>query len=267
MEAEQLVTIAQLNEIKKNTLKAIEDKLHKLEKAALIDEKNLKSKHILICGGPGCHSSGAEEIKEKLEMKIKEKGLTGIGVSIAGCFGLCETGPNIEIYPEGIFYSRVDIEDVDEIVEKHLCNGQIVERLLNEDAIKDGKVLAVSEVDFYRTQEKIALRNCGIIDYNSIDEYIALDGYQALAKVLTEMDRGQVIEVMKESNLRGRGGAGFPAGRKWETAYKYDADKKYVICNADEGDPGAFMDRSILEGDPHSVLEGMAICGYAIGSD
>lgn len=188
-------------------------------------------------------------------------------MSLAGCFGLCETGPNIEIYPEGIFYSHIKEENVDIIVEKHLCNDEIVEELVYKGATEDGNIKPVSEVDFYKKQAKIALRNCGIIDYENIDEYIALDGYQALAKVVTEMSQQEVIDLMKEANLRGRGGAGFPAGRKWETAFKYPSDKKYVICNADEGDPGAFMDRSILEGDPHSVLEAMAICGYAIGSD
>ena len=260
-----MMTIEELRKIKEETLKHMESKLYKLDKEKI--GQKATNRHVLICGGPGCYSSNVEEIKERFVEKIAEKGLENVEVSISGCFGLCESGPNIEIYPDGTFYSRIKIEDVDEIVEKHLCQNEIVERLLNEDAKKEDKILPVHQVDFYKKQEKIALRNCGIIDYNSIEEYIALDGYHALAKVLTEMDRGEVIEVMKKSNLRGRGGAGFPTGRKWETAYKYEADKKYVICNADEGDPGAFMDRSILEGDPHSVLEGMAICGYAVGSD
>ncbi|NLJ98088.1 MAG: NADH-quinone oxidoreductase subunit NuoF [Tissierellia bacterium] len=258
-----MTTIQDLNAIKERTLKTMELRLQNKDK-----KKDLEGKHVLICGGPGCHSANAEDIKVALEEKIKEKGLDKeVKVSLAGCFGLCETGPNIEIYPEGIFYCHVGVEDVDEIVEKHLLNGEIVERLVFEDALEDGKVKPVSEITFYKKQEKIALRNCGIIDYVNIDEYIALDGYQALSKVVTEMTQQDVIDTMKEANLRGRGGAGFPAGRKWETAYKYHADQKYVICNADEGDPGAFMDRSILEGDPHSVLEAMAICGYAIGSN
>jgi len=259
-----MITIQELDAIKERTLKAMGAKLYKLNRE-LIGEKSYR--HVLICGGPGCHSSKVEDIKERFIRAIDRKGLKNVEVSIAGCFGLCESGPNIEIYPEGVFYSKVKPEDIDEIVEKHLCKNEIVERLLFEGARKGEQVIPVHQVDFYKKQKKIALRNCGIIDYNNIDEYIALDGYQALAKVLTEMEQGEVIEVIKRSNLRGRGGAGFPTGRKWETAYKYHADKKYVICNADEGDPGAFMDRSILEGDPHSVLEGMAICGYAIGSD
>ncbi len=252
-----MMTIQELNEIKERTLKTMELRLQKKD----------TGKHVLICGGPGCHSSNAGEIKEVFEEKIREKGLDDVKVTLAGCFGLCETGPNVEIYPEGIFYSRIKVEDIDKIVDSHLCKGEIVEELLYEGSIEDGNIKPVSEVDFYKKQVKIALRNCGIIDYENIDEYIALDGYQALAKVVLEMTPQEVIELMKEANLRGRGGAGFPAGRKWETAFKYPADQKYVICNADEGDPGAFMDRSILEGDPHSVLEAMAICGYAIGAD
>ena len=257
-----MITIQELNEIKQKTLENM--KLRLQEDSG----KGLHGKHVLICGGPGCHSSNAEGIKKAFKEKIKEKGLDKeIKVSLAGCFGLCETGPNVEIYPDGIFYAHIKIEDIDEIVENHLCKGKIVERLLYEGSLKDGKIKQVSEVDFYNKQKKIALRNCGIIDYESIDEYIALDGYQALAKVVMEMTQQEVIDIVKASNLRGRGGAGFPTGRKWETAYEYKANKKYVICNADEGDPGAFMDRSILEGDPHSVLEAMAIAGYAIGSD
>lgn len=264
-----MITIEMLNEIKKKTLKTMTLRLEKKNNGiSSINKENVSDKkHVLICGGPGCHSSGADELKKRFEQKIDKEELTDVNVSIAGCFGLCESGPNIEIYPGGTFYSQVKIDDVDEIVEKHLCRDEVVERLLNEGAIKEENIKPVFEVDFYKKQEKIALRNCGIIDYNSIDEYIALDGYQALAKALTEMTQEEVIDIMKKSNLRGRGGAGFPTGRKWETAFKYEADKKYVICNADEGDPGAFMDRSILEGDPHSVLEAMAICGYAIGSD
>ena len=252
-----MMTIQELNEIKERTLKTMELRLQKKD----------TGKHVLICGGPGCHSSNAGEIKEVFEEKIREKGLDDVKVTLAGCFGLCETGPNVEIYPEGIFYSRIKVEDIDKIVDSHLCKGEIVEELLYEGSIEDGNIKPVSEVDLYKKQVKIALRNCGIIDYENIDEYIALDGYQTLAKVVLEMTPQEVIELMKEANLRGRGGAGFPAGRKWETAFKYPADQKYVICNADEGDPGAFMDRSILEGDPHSVLEAMAICGYAIGAD
>ena len=262
-----MITIQELNEIREKTLEKMDLKLLKRHEEIFDEEKYSNKKLVLICGGPGCHSSNVGEIKDRFEKKISEKGLDNVQVSIAGCFGLCESGPNIEIYPEGIFYSRVKVEDVDEIVDKHLCENKIVERLLNEGAMEDGKIKPVSEVNFYKKQKKIALRNCGIIDYNNINEYIAFDGYQALAKVITEMSQEEVINVVKDSNLRGRGGAGFPTGRKWETAFRYDADQKYVICNADEGDPGAFMARSILEGDPHSVLEGMAICGYAVGAD
>nr|WP_200773755.1 NADH-quinone oxidoreductase subunit NuoF [Tepidimicrobium xylanilyticum] len=229
----------------------------------------MKSKmvHVLVCGGTGCHSSQGDEIRQLLEKKAEEIGLDNIKVSLTGCFGLCETGPNIVIYPEGIFYSHVKLEDVDEIVEEHFVNGNLVKRLLYQGAVKEEAILPVNEVNFYKKQTRVALRNCGLINPEDIDEYIAFDGYQALAKVLTEMSQQEVIDFVKAANVRGRGGAGFPAGVKWETAYRYSADKKYVICNADEGDPGAFMDRSILEGDPHSVLEAMAICGYAIGSD
>lgn len=223
--------------------------------------------HVLVCGGTGCHSSQGDEIRRLLEEKVEEKGLDNIKVTLTGCFGLCETGPNIVIYPEGIFYSQVKLEDIDEIVEEHFVKGNIIKRLLYEGAVKEETILPVNEVNFYKKQTRVALRNCGLINPEDIDEYIALDGYQALAKVLTEMSQQEVIDFVKAANVRGRGGAGFPAGVKWETAFKYPADKKYVICNADEGDPGAFMDRSILEGDPHSVLEAMAICGYAIGSD
>ena len=258
-----MITIQDLNRIREETLKNMELRLQDKDR-----KEDITKRHVLICGGPGCHSANAEGIKNAIEEKVKERELCNeVKVSLAGCFGLCETGPNIEIYPEGVFYGHVGMDDLDEIVEQHLCNGKIVERLVFEDAIEDGQVKHVSDIAFYNKQRKIALRNCGIIDYVDLNEYIALDGYQALAKVTTEMTQQDIIDLMKEANLRGRGGAGFPAGIKWETAYKYHADQKYVICNADEGDPGAFMDRSILEGDPHSVLEAMAICGYAIGSN
>ena len=185
-----------------------------------------------------------------------------------GCFGLCEAGPVVLVYPEGSFYSHVKVEDVDEIVSEHLIKGRIVTRLLQKGSIDEsGAVKALDDVDFYQKQRRLALRNCGVIDPENIDEYIAFDGYKALYKVLNEMTREEVIDTIKKSGLRGRGGAGFPTGMKWQFAYNYDNDKKYVCCNADEGDPGAFMDRSVLEGDPHVVLEAMAIAAYAIGSD
>jgi NADP-reducing hydrogenase subunit HndC len=202
------------------------------------------------------------------ERLIKEEGLEReIKVVKTGCFGLCEMGPVVIVYPEGAFYCRVDEKDVEEIVKEHLVKGRVVKRLLYEESIDKDTIKSLNQVDFYKRQYRIALRNCGVIDPENIDEYIAMDGYKALAKVLTEMTPEQVIEEVKKSGLRGRGGGGFPTGMKWEFAYKSKDDKKYVCCNADEGDPGAFMDRSVLEGDPHSVLEAMTIAGYAIGSD
>ncbi|SHI15267.1 NADH-quinone oxidoreductase subunit NuoF [Sporanaerobacter acetigenes] len=229
---------------------------------------NLYRAHVLVCGGTGCHSSNSDKIKQKMEDRIKEKGLENeVKVVMTGCFGLCESGPNVVVYPEGVFYSHVKLSDVDEIVDEHLLKGRIVKRLLFKEAVEENVIKSVNEVDFYKKQTRVALRNCGIIDPENIDEYIAYDGYQALAKALTKMTRDEVIQVVKDSGLRGRGGAGFPTGLKWDFTKKADGDKKYVVCNADEGDPGAFMDRSILEGDPHSILEAMTIAGYAIGSD
>lgn len=222
----------------------------------------------MVCGGTGCHSSKADEIEELIYRRVKEKGIDGeIQVIFTGCFGLCESGPNIVVYPEGAFYSFVTMDDVEEIVDEHLLNGRIVKRLLFKESYINEKITPVNEVNFYKKQTRVALKNCGIIAPENIEEYIAMDGYSALGKILTEMTQQEVIDIVTESNVRGRGGAGFPAGRKWNEAYKYQADKKYIVANADEGDPGAFMDRSILEGDPHSLLEAMAIAGYAVGSD
>jgi len=224
--------------------------------------------HVLICGGTGCTSSGSPAIREHLEKELKRQGLDEeIKVVQTGCFGLCALGPIMIVYPEGTFYSRVTEEDVTEIVSEHLLKGRPVERLVYNPKTEDMPhgVTSLSETPFYKSQMRIALRNCGVIDPEQIDEYIALDGYLALGKVLTEMTPQQVIDVMKASGLRGRGGAGFPTGTKWQFAANNASDEKFVICNADEGDPGAFMDRSILEGDPHAVLEAMAIAGYAIG--
>lgn len=229
---------------------------------------NLYRAHVLVCGGTGCHSSNSDKIKEKMEDRIKEKGLENeVKVVMTGCFGLCESGPNVVVYPEGVFYSHVKLSDVDEIVDEHLLKGRVVKRLLFKEAVEENIIKSVNEVDFYKKQTRVALRNCGIIDPENIEEYIAYDGYQALARALTEMTRDEVIQLVKDSGLRGRGGAGFPTGLKWDFTKKASGDKKYVVCNADEGDPGAFMDRSILEGDPHSVLEAMTIAGYAVGSD
>lgn len=226
--------------------------------------------HVLICGGTGCTSSGSPAIRAHLEKELAAHGLSDeIKVVQTGCFGLCALGPIMIVYPEGTFYSRVTEADVTEIVEEHLLKGRVVDRLVyNEPAPGNEKheVASLSDTGFYKTQLRVALRNCGVINPEDIEEYIGVDGYQALGKVLTEMTPEEVIDLMKRSGLRGRGGAGFPTGLKWEFAAKNVCDEKYVICNADEGDPGAFMDRSVLEGDPHAVLEAMAIAGYAIGA-
>ena len=226
------------------------------------------SSNVLVCGGTGCTSSNSELIIERLKEEILAHGLEKeVNVIRTGCFGLCALGPIMVVYPEGAFYSMVKPDDVPEIVEEHLLKGRIVKRLLyQETVVDDNSVKSLNETTFYGKQRRIALRNCGVINPENIDEYIAVDGYQALGKVLTEMTPQQVIDVIKASGLRGRGGAGFPTGVKWGFAAANEADQKYVCCNADEGDPGAFMDRSILEGDPHVVLESMAIAGYAIGA-
>ena len=225
--------------------------------------------NVLVCGGTGCTSSNSEQIIEKLQEEIKAQGLEKeVNVIRTGCFGLCALGPIMVVYPEGAFYSRVTVEDVPEIVSEHLLKGRIVKRLLyQETVVDDNTTKSLNETTFYAKQMRIALRNCGVINPENIDEYIAQDGYAALGKVLTEMTPQEVIDLVLASGLRGRGGAGFPTGRKWQFAANSKAEQKYACCNADEGDPGAFMDRSVLEGDPHSVLEAMAIAGYAIGAN
>ncbi|MEG0268923.1 MAG: NADH-quinone oxidoreductase subunit NuoF [Clostridia bacterium] len=224
--------------------------------------------HVLVCGGTGCSSSGSNNLIKRFEEQIEKTGLAKeVKVVRTGCFGLCEAGPVVIVYPEGTFYSRIRVEDVDEIVAEHLLKGRIVQHLVyKEKAEEEEQHLSLENIDFYRTQKRLALRNCGVIDPENIDEYIAFDGYKALAKVLTAMTREEVIDEVLKSGLRGRGGGGFPTGLKWKFTYNSQSDQKYVACNADEGDPGAFMDRSILEGDPHAVLEAMAIAGYAIGA-
>ena len=226
--------------------------------------------HVLICGGTGCTSSGSIAVKQRLEEELKAKGLHGeIKVVQTGCFGLCALGPVMIVYPEGTFYSHVTPEDVPEIVEEHLLKGRIVTRLEYKEGAEitqPGENVSLSDTNFYKSQMRVALRNCGVINPENIDEYIARDGYMALGKVLTEMTPDDVIQVLLDSGLRGRGGAGFPTGLKWKFAKGYENDQKYVCCNADEGDPGAFMDRSVLEGDPHAVLEAMTIAGYTIGA-
>ena len=224
--------------------------------------------HVMVCGGTGCTSSNSAGVIAEFERLLAEKGMDNeVKVVRTGCFGLCEAGPVVIIYPEGAFYSHVKVTDVPRIVEEHLIKGRIVKDLLYKEAIEEEKIKSLDKVDFYKKQKRVALRNCGVIDPENIDEYIAFDGYRALGKCITEMTRKEVIDVILKSGLRGRGGAGFPTGLKWRFAYNSQSDKKYVCCNADEGDPGAFMDRSVLEGDPHVVLEAMAIAGYAIGSD
>lgn len=223
--------------------------------------------HVLVCGGTGCTSSNSAKIMEALEAKIKENNIDNeVKVIKTGCFGLCAEGPIVVVYPEGSMYVRVKLEDVEEIVSEHLVKGRIVKRLLLNDVADDVET-SVEGVQFFEKQTRIALRNCGAINPEKIDEYIAYDGYKALATVLSTMTPEQVIDTVKASGLRGRGGAGFPTGMKWDFARKSVNEQKYVCCNADEGDPGAFMDRSILEGDPHSVIEAMAIAAYAIGSN
>ena len=223
--------------------------------------------NVLVCGGTGCTSSNSEQIIEKLKEEILKNGLEKeVNVIRTGCFGLCELGPIMVVYPEGSFYSRVNVEDIPEIVSEHLLKGRIVKRLLFQETVTEDSIKSLNETAFYAKQNRVALHNCGVINPEDIDEYIGMRGYEALGKVLTEMKPQDVINTIKDSGLRGRGGGGFPTGIKWELAARNQADQKYVCCNADEGDPGAFMDRSILEGDPHSILEAMAIAGYAIGA-
>lgn len=226
---------------------------------------------VLICGGTGCTSSGSAVLIDEFENRIQENGLSDeVKIVRTGCFGLCALGPVVIVYPDGTFYSRVQKEDVAEIVTEHLLKGRIVERLVYSDVDETVKEeaahVSLSDTTFYKSQKRVALRNCGVINPESIEEYIAMDGYAALGKALTEMTPEEVIKCVMDSGLRGRGGGGFPTGKKWSFTAANKADQKYVVCNADEGDPGAFMDRSVLEGDPHCIVEAMAICGYATGA-
>ena len=224
--------------------------------------------HVLVCGGTGCTSSGSQQIMETLKEEIKKAGLEKeVSVVQTGCHGLCALGPIMIVYPDASFYSMVKVEDIPEIVQEHLLKGRVVTRLLYQETVTPAGVKALIDTDFYKKQHRIALRNCGIINPEVIEEYIGTGGYAALGKVLTEMTPDDVIQCLLDSGLRGRGGGGFPTGLKWKLAKQNDADQKYVCCNADEGDPGAFMDRSVLEGDPHAVLEAMAIAGSAIGAN
>jgi len=225
--------------------------------------------HVMVCAGTGCVASGCIDVSNEIEAEIKAVGLEKeVKVVHTGCFGLCALGPILIIYPEGSFYALVKAEDCKEIVDEHLLKGRIVKRLLYHETVgEDGSLKSLNETGFYKKQTRVALRNCGVIDPEDIEEYIGFDGYSTLGKALTEMKPQEVIDVVKASGLRGRGGAGFPTGMKWQFAADAQGDQKYVCCNADEGDPGAFMDRSILEGDPHAVIEAMALAGYAVGAD
>ena len=253
-------------------MKSLEE-IHKIreEKRKELDlrvntKADTREKHILVCHGTGCTSSKSPEILENFRRILKEKNITNVRVIKTGCFGLCAKGPIVIIRPEDTFYALVTPEDCEEIIDTHIVKGERVERLLCKDI--DGTVVnSLDELNFYKKQKRIALKNCGVVNPEEIDEYIAFDGYKALEKVLKEMTQDEVIDVIKDSGLRGRGGAGFPTGKKWELTKASVGDQKYVVCNADEGDPGAFMDRSILEGDPHSVLEAMTIAGYSIGAN
>lgn len=245
-------------------------KLYNRYKTILDDrlQDSSKNRTLMVCGGTGCQASKSEAIAENLERFVKEKGLDdSVKVSITGCFGFCEKGPIVKVFPDDVFYVEVTPEDAEEIVERHLVEGNVINRLLYEEPSLKQKVAAQHDISFYKKQLRIALRNCGIINPEKIEEYIANKGYQALGKVLTEMSQEEVIDVIKKSGLRGRGGGGFPTGLKWDITRQVENDEKFIICNADEGDPGAFMDRSIMEGDSHSVLEAMAIAAYAIGAD
>ena len=253
-------TLEELNAVKEQTSEVV--------KTRILSENSGK-RDVLVCGGTGCTSSGSAKIIEKLHEEIERNGLTDkVNVVRTGCFGLCALGPIMIVYPEGTFYSRVDAEKIPEIVESHLKNGEPVKKYLYEETVDGDTIKSLNDTAFYSKQHRVALRNCGVIDPENVNEYIARDGYQALHKVLTSMSQDDVINTILASGLRGRGGAGFPTGRKWQLAKDLvkDADQKYVACNADEGDPGAFMDRSVLEGDPHTVIEAMAIAGYAIGA-
>ena len=251
-------TIAELNEIRERVANEL----------ALRKDRNYtgREKHILVCGGTGCTSSKSKEIIAKLEEGIKANGLDHVRVIRTGCFGLCAKGPIVVVRPEDTFYAMAKPEDVEEIIEKHLKAGEVVERLLCKDV--DGSLVrSLDELNFYKKQHRIVLKNCGLIDPENIDEYLAYDGYKALEKVLTSMSPDDVIKEVLDSGLRGRGGGGFPTGKKWMFAKASQDEQKYVACNADEGDPGAFMDRSVLEGDPHTIVEAMAIAAYAIGAN
>ena len=262
------MTIDELNKIKKEYEELVLVRKLVKEQGEKLAEKTGYRKQVLVCGGTGCTSSGSKKVIAALEKSLKDNGIEDeILVVRTGCFGLCSLGPIMIVYPEGAFYSQATPEGVERIVKEHLVEGNVVTDLLYQETVhSDGSILSLSETPFYKKQLRIALRNCGVIDPENIKEYIAMDGYQALAKALTSMTPDQVIDEVLNSGLRGRGGGGFPTGRKWSFTRASQGDVKYVCCNADEGDPGAFMDRSILEGDPQCIIEAMIIAGYAIGA-
>lgn len=260
-----MITINDLKKIKEETLPSMALRESEFDLSGI---NSTYRKQILICRGTGCTSSKSDKIEAKLDEILSEKNLKEeVTVVRVGCFGLCEAGPIVVVYPEGTFYSHVKLDDVERIIEEDIIKGEIVKDILYPGAIEDDKIKSLNEVAFYAKQKRVALRNCGVVNPEIIEEYIAYDGYQALHKALTEMTPEDVLATMKDSGLRGRGGGGFPAGLKWEFTAKSEGSQKYVLCNADEGDPGAFMDRSILEGDPNAVIEAMSIAGYAIGAD
>ena len=253
-----MITLQELHKIREEKRKELDLRVN--------TKADTREKHILVCHGTGCTSSKSPEILENFRRILKEKNIDNVRVIMTGCFGLCAKGPIVIIRPEDTFYAMVKPEDCEEIIQTHIIEGKRVERLLCKDI--DGRIVnSLDELNFYKKQKRIALKNCGVINPEDIDEYIAFNGYQALERVLRELTQDEVIDIIKNSGLRGRGGAGFPTGKKWELTKDSKGKQKYVVCNADEGDPGAFMDRSILEGDPHAVLEAMAIAGYAIGAD
>ena len=253
-----MITLQELHKIREEKRKELDLRVN--------TKADTREKHILVCHGTGCTSSKSPQILENFRKILKEKNIDNVRVIMTGCFGLCAKGPIVIIRPEDTFYAMVTPEDCEEIIQTHIVEGKRVERLLCKDV--DGKIVnSLDELNFYKKQKRIALKNCGVINPEDIDEYIAFNGYEALERVLREYTQDEIIDIIKKSGLRGRGGAGFPTGKKWELTKASAGKQKYVVCNADEGDPGAFMDRSILEGDPHSVLEAMAIAGYSIGAD
>ncbi len=257
------MTLEELNKIRlaKRELVAVRKVVQ--EQGEKLAAKTGYRKQVLVCGGTGCTSSGSKKVLEALHEALKEEKLENeILVVRTGCFGLCALGPILIVYPEGVFYSQASPEGVKRIVKEHLKEGHVVKDLLYQETVhEDGSIISLNQTNFYKKQLRVALRNCGVIDPEQVEEYIAVDGYQALAKVLTSMSPEDVLDEISKSGLRGRGGGGFPTGKKWSFAKASPGDVKYVCCNADEGDPGAFMDRSILEGDPHCIIEAMTIAG------